>query len=387
MDFTSQNEFGRQEAKLIEEIVGDICNKLDRTSSSYTNGLVGMESRVKKMDDLLCIGSPNVRMVGIWGMAGIGKTTIAKAIYDRIYALFEGCCFLPNVREESRKDGLSHLQVELLSQVFEDGNPQKFNRGINFIMNRLHNKKVLIILDDVDQQEQLEGLVGNHDWFGRGSRIIITTRDQHLLTYPEVNGIYKATELVKDEALDLFCRHAFRQKDVSKDFRQLCDRALDYTRGLPLALKVLGSFLCEKGKCEWESELAKLKQFPNQKVQNVLKTSLEGLDKNDLGIFLDVAFFYKGHNKDFVGEILESCGFFFSTGIRNLVDKSLITILKNKLWMHDLLQETGWEIVKQESEVLGKRSRLRVHEDINHVLTTTTVRPRCIDSLFSCVKL
>ena len=387
MDFTSQNEFGRHEAKLIKEIVGDICNKLDRTSSSYTNGLVGMESRVKKMDDLLCIGSPDVRIVGIWGMAGIGKTTIAKAIYERIYALFEGCCVLSNVREESHKVGLSHLQIELLSQIFKEGNPQNFSRGINFVKDRLHNKKVLIILDDVDQQEQLEGLVGNRDWFDPGSRIIITTRDRHVLTYPEVNGTYEVTELDNDEALELFCQHAFRHKDVSEDFWHICGHALDYTRGLPLALKVLGSSLYTKSKCEWESELEKLKQFPNQKVQNVLKTSLEGLDTNDLGIFLDVAFFYKGQNKDFVGEILESCGFFFSIGIRNLVDKSLITISENKLWMHDLLQETGREIVRQESKVLGERSRLRVHEDINRVLTTTTVRPRFIDSLFSCVKL
>ena len=375
MDFTSQNEFGRHEAKLIEEIVGDIWNKLDRTSSSYTNGLVGMESRVKKMDDILCIGSPDVRMVGLWGMAGIGKTTIAKAIYERIYALFEGCCFLSNVREESHKAGLSHLQIELLSQIFKEGNPQKFSRGINFIKDRLQNKKVLIILDDVDEEEQLESLVGNRDWFGAGSRIIITTRDRHVLTYPEVNGTYEATELENDEALELFCRHAFRHKDVSEDFRQICGHALDYARGLPLALKVLGSSLYTKSKCEWESQLAKLKQFPNQKVQNVLKTSLEGLDDHDLGIFLDVAFFYKGQNKDFVEEILESCGFHFNIGIRNLVDKSLITVSKNKLWMHDLLQETGWEIVKQESKVLGERSRLRVHEDINRVLTTNTVRP------------
>ena len=375
MDFTFENEFGRLEAKLIEEIVGDIWNKLDRTSSSCRNGLVGMESRVKKMNDLLCIGSPDVRMIGIWGIAGIGKTTIAEAIYEQIYALFEGCCFLSNVREESRKDGLSHLQIELLSQIFKEWNPQKFSRGINFIKDRLHNKKVLIILDDVDQQEQLEGLVGNRDWFGPGSRVIITTRDRHLLTYPEVIGTYEATELKNDEALELFYRHAFRHKDVPEDFRQLCGHALDYTRSLPLALKVLGSSLHSKSKCEWESELAKLKQFPNQKVQNVLKTSLEGLDKKDLGIFLDVAFFYKGHNKFFVGEILESCGFFFSIGIRNLVDKSLITISENKLWMHDLLQETGWEIVKQESKVLGERSRLRDHEDINRVLTTNTVRP------------
>ena len=82
MDFTSQNKFGRYESQLVKEIVGDTLNKLDHTSSSYMNGLVGMESRIKKMDDLLCIGSPDVRMVGIWGMDGIGKTTIAKVIYE-----------------------------------------------------------------------------------------------------------------------------------------------------------------------------------------------------------------------------------------------------------------------------------------------------------------
>ena len=166
--------------------------------------------------------------------------------YERIYALFEGCSFLSNVREESHKVGLSHLQIELLSQIFKEGNPQKFSGGINFVKDKLHNKKVLIILDDVNQQEQLEGLVGNRDWFGPGSRIIITTRDRHVLTYPEVNGTYQATELENDEALELFYRHAFRQKDVSKDFRQICCHALDYTRGLPLALKVLSSSLYTK---------------------------------------------------------------------------------------------------------------------------------------------
>ena len=128
--------------------------------------------------------------------------------------------------------------------------------------------------------------------------------------------------------------------------------------------------------------MAKLEQFPIQEVQNVLKTSLEGLNHIDLGIFLDIAFFYQGRDKDFVGEIL---GFHFSSGIRNLVDKSLITISRNKLWMHDLLQETGWEIVKEESNVLGKSSRLRVHEDISNVLTTNMVR--FYSTLFSCVNL
>lgn len=372
MNFISQIEFGRHEAKLIEDIVENIWNKLDHlTTSTYMNGLVGMDSRIKKINDLLCIPSRDVRMVGIWGMAGIGKTTIAKAIYERIYTLFEGCCFLSNVREESRTLGLSHLKKEIVSQICKEGIPQKFNAGI-----RLHTKKVLLILDDVDQQEQLEFLVGNRDRFGPGSRIIITTRDRHLLTYPEVNDKYEAKELNNDEALELFCLQAFRLKDGPEDFSSLCRQALDYTKGLPLALKVLGSSLYTKSQSEWESELAKLRQFPNQKVQNVLRTNVEGLDENDLRVFLDIAFFFKGDDKDFVGEMLESSGISFSIGIRNLVDKSLITILENRLWMHDLLQEMGWEIVKQESKVPGGRSRLRVHEDINHILTKNTVRPR-----------
>ena len=133
--------------------------------------------------------------------------------------------------------------------------------------------------------------------------------------------------------------------------------------------------------------MEKLKQFPDKEVQNVLKTSFEGLDDSEQNIFLDIAFFYKGHDKDFVGEILDSCGLFFSIGVRNLEDNSLITISENKLCIHDLLQEMGWEIVRKKSEVPGKHSRLRAHEDINHVLTTNTVRLKCIKSPGSCLKV
>ena len=232
-------------------------------------------------------------------------------------------------------------------------------------------------------RQQLEALAGNHDWFGPGSRIIITTREKRLLIEQEVDEIYKVEQLEYHEALKLFRQYAFRYKHPTEDFMQLCHHAVDYTGRLPLALKVLGSFLYEKDIDVWKSELKKLKQFPNNEIQNVLKTSFEGLDGNEQNIFLDIAFFYKGHHKDYVKDILNGCGFFFDTGIESLQDKSLITISeKNKLWMHDLIQEMGWNIVRQKSEVPGERSRLRVHEDINHILTTNTVRPKYINSYF-----
>ena len=350
--------------------------------------LVGMDSHIQDVVSLLCIESIDVRMVGLWGMPGIGKTTIAEVVCERICNQFEGCCFLSNVREKSQKNDSIDLQMELLSQVLREGNlnTKIFNRGMNIIKDRLHSMKALIILDDVDHQQQLEDLAGNHNWFGPGSRIIITSRDKQVLNR-QVDAIYEVRELKYDEARKLFCQYAFRQKCPTEDFMTLCGDALYYTKGVPLALKVLGSFLYEKSVHEWKSELDKLKQFPNKKVQNVLKTSFDGLDDNEKDIFLDVAFFYKEQDKDFVREILDNC-FFFDTGIRSLLDKSLITISKNKLCMHDLLQEMGWEVVRQESiNDLDKRSRLLVHDDVNHVLTTNMVRPKCINSLFYMYKL
>jgi hypothetical protein len=58
------------------------------------------------------------------------------------------------------------------------------------IENKLRNKKVFIVLDDVDREKQLEALVGSHGWFGEGSRIIITSRDRHLLNR-YVNNTYE----------------------------------------------------------------------------------------------------------------------------------------------------------------------------------------------------
>lgn len=77
-----------------------------------------MKSRVQDVLKLLDVRDSNVRMVGIWGTGGIGKTTIAKAIYNSIAHEFEGSCFLANVREHSLSyGGLINLQNILLSKI------------------------------------------------------------------------------------------------------------------------------------------------------------------------------------------------------------------------------------------------------------------------------
>ena len=152
-----------------------------------------------------------------------------------------------------------------------------------------------------------------------------------------------------------------------------------FAQGLPLALKVLGSFLFSMTKEEWRNKLDKLKSTPDMKIYEVLKISYNGLDDKEKNIFLDIVCFFKGEDKEYVVEILDGCGFFSLSGIRALIDKSLITISSNKLMMHDLIQEMGREIVRQQSlEEPSKRSRLWFHEDIYDVLKKNTVREKRI---------
>ncbi|XP_015162127.1 TMV resistance protein N-like [Solanum tuberosum] len=82
-------------------------------------------------------------------------------------------------------------------------------------------KKVLFTIDDVNHQEQLEFLVGEPEWFGRGSRIILTARDKHLLISHVGDNVYEVQLLSENEALELFSRLAFREKSPKEGFLEL----------------------------------------------------------------------------------------------------------------------------------------------------------------------
>ncbi|KAJ9167286.1 hypothetical protein P3X46_021950, partial [Hevea brasiliensis] len=380
------------DSEFIQDIAKGILNKLRRFSPSIAKDYVGMDSRMEKMR--LCMGIEElntVKMVGICGMGGIGKTSIAGVIYKEMQCQFEGSAFLADVRETSRKYGLVTLQRQLLCATLMERDIDVYDvyNGVDHIKNRLSRKKVLVILDDVDELEQLELLIGKKDenWFGVGSRIILTTRDEHLLIHHEVDQIYRVEELNHHEALQLFCLKAFKKDFPPEGYMELSNQVVNYAGGLPLALKVLGSSLYARPIREWSSALERLKEVPNEKILNKLEISFDGLEDIQKKIFLDIACFFKGKTKDYVMKVMKSVGLYPDIGIRELIDKSLIAILDNQVWMHDLLQEMGQEIVRRECrEEPGQRSRLWLYEDVCHIFMndtgTTLIKGVVMDYIF-----
>ncbi|PPR92043.1 hypothetical protein GOBAR_AA28646 [Gossypium barbadense] len=194
-----------------------------------------------------------------------------------------------------------------------------------------------------------------------GSRIIVTTRDEHLLRSYRVDDVYKPTTLNPNDALRLFNLKAFDSDTMVKDdFIELSQHVVHYTGGLPLVLEVLGSFLYGRVVDQWRSAIERLKQDSNKEILDRLRISFDGLEECEKNIFLDIACFFNGEEKDFIMKVLDGCQFFSNIGIDVLIKKSLIKVDEHKcLCVHSLIQEMGRKIVREKSiDEPGKRCRL-----------------------------
>ncbi|MED6214288.1 hypothetical protein PIB30_101594 [Stylosanthes scabra] len=144
-------------------------------------------------------------------------------------------------------------------------------------------------------------------------------------------------------------KKAFKSNHVAKDYESLTVSALAYANGLPLAIRVLGSFLYGRDFSEWSSALVRLKEYPSKDVMDVLRISFDGLEDMEKEIFLDIACFFCDNLEEYVKDILRIRGFHPDIGIRTLIDKSLIASKLRWIKMHDLLIELGRNVVREKS--------------------------------------
>ncbi|XP_074359277.1 TMV resistance protein N-like isoform X2 [Apium graveolens] len=363
----------RSEADVINEIIDELLLKINPKTLDVAKYPVGLDSRVTAITTLLRCDKEGVIRVGIHGMGGVGKTTLAKAVYNKHYGSFHGSCFLADVREAStRENGLVSLQQKLIDNVLKRKNVKIDNvdQGIELIRARICSKKVLIVIDDLDNIMPLEFIVGP---FAMGSIIIITTRNEDLLDSVRVEAKYKVNGLGDVESRQLFMQHAFGDNKIPDTFKELSKEILEHAGGLPLALKVFGSNLLNQSERDWRWFINKLKRIPIGDVENKLKISYHALKSVDpmlQNVYLDIACFFVGLKKKEVVNIMETCYTFVDRHIHILNKRCLLTTNDDdELGMHDLLQDMGRNIARNESpDEPGKHSRLWVSKDICDVL-------------------
>ncbi|KAK3430322.1 hypothetical protein EUGRSUZ_E01865, partial [Eucalyptus grandis] len=298
---------------------------------------------------MICTHNHETKIVGIHGIGGMGKTTLAQIVYNQLSYDFSNCCFLSNIRETE----ITRWQNQLISNILKKRWPDINNivEGKKVIKERLCSKIVLLLLDDVDEASQLDALVQKREWFGKGSKIIITTRDRGILNVPTlVDWTYELTSMDFDHSLQLFSKHAFRRDYPIEQYIFHSKRAVNICSGLPLALEVIGFLL--SGKCieEWDATLKELEEFPHQDVQKKLMISIKALNEDQRKIFFDVACFFIGIDKRIVIYMWENCKFLPQQSLNTLQQRSLIKIREdNQLWMHDWLRDIGRNLIQQES--------------------------------------
>ncbi|MED6168306.1 hypothetical protein PIB30_010639 [Stylosanthes scabra] len=177
----------------IDNIVEEVTKRLPPLPL-YIDRPLGLDSELEEAKSLLEIGSRATSfMLGIHG----DDDDISKFVtelYNKIRPHFVTASFLSNIREKTSESGggLEDLQERLLSEMGEEVKTKIGStfKGSSEIKRRLGQKRVLLVLDDVDSIQQLSSLAGGLDWFGPGSRVIITTRYEHVLDdHVSYNGV------------------------------------------------------------------------------------------------------------------------------------------------------------------------------------------------------
>ncbi|CAN1333596.1 Disease resistance protein L6 [Linum perenne] len=355
-----------EQGAVADEVSADLLSRLSKENSTLeTDELVGIVDHVEVVVEKLNLDSTNLTMVGLHGMGGIGKTTIAKAVYNKISSRFDRCCFLENIREtQDQKRGIVIIQEKLTTDILKMDSIRVSNEdeGRRMIKERICRFKTLIILDDVDEKFKFEDVLGSPKNFHQGSRFIITSRNIKVLGSLNENQcrLYEVGAMSQSRSLELFCKHAFKKNYPPPNYNTLVDGIVSTTGGLPLTLKVIGSMLYREELAVWQEKLEQLRGTIEHQVMGRLKISYDTLTNEAQQIFLDIACFFIGENKEMPSYMWSDCKFYPASNINILIQRSMIKLGdKDVFQMHDQLRDMGREIIRQENiEHPWMRSRI-----------------------------
>nr|ACP30623.1 disease resistance protein [Brassica rapa subsp. pekinensis] len=367
------------EAEMIDKVASDVTAVLGFTPSKDFDDFVGVVAQITEIKSKLILQSEQVKMIVLVGPAGIGKTTTATVLYNQLSPGFPFSTFLENIRGSYEKPcGNDYqlklrLQKKMLSQIFNQSDIEVGH--LRVAQEKLSDKQVLVVLDEVDSWWQLEATAYQRGWFGPGSIIIITTEDRKLLKTLRlgIDHIYEMKFPTSDESLQIFCQYAFGQDSPYDGFEELAREVTWLAGNLPLGLRVMGSYLRGMSREQWIDALPRLRSSLDREIESTLRFSYDGLSDKDKALFLHIACFFQYFKVESVKSCLKKSKLDVNHGIQVLADRSLISIEGGYVKMHSLLQKMGRGIVKKESlKEPGKREFLWSTSEIIELLDKNT---------------
>ncbi|KAH8960393.1 hypothetical protein BDL97_06G130100 [Sphagnum fallax] len=378
------DEVNMDEAQLKRRIVIAVQNAMpvDYGLQQVVPHRVGLQDSTREVLQQL----DQLGIVGIVGTGGIGKTTLAKEVYNDCAKRqrFECQSFLRDVRARDQLSLQKQLVRDLLEQDLQ--NTEDFYHCFNRL-----SKKVLIVVDDIDDKSQFDHLIPALDkLLLRGSRILVTSRDWNVLnviTRRDLGGasrLYEMQKLNASYSQQLFIWHAFYSERASDGLQDLAMAVADACSGIPLALEVIGAYLFDMKAPEhevvWKDAAKSLKEdhgAMDHKLQNMFNLTYEGLSSQaDKMMFLDIASLMIGCHEAWAMDLWESC-ISCSCGssksphlsLMRLIDKSLVKLdIHKRIRTHDVLRDMGRDVVRRQSlQEVGECIHLWEHRKAREV--------------------
>ncbi|KAH8972677.1 hypothetical protein BDL97_01G004100 [Sphagnum fallax] len=320
---------------------------------------VALINKAKDIDILLQKES----IVGLVGMGGSGKTTLCKKFYHLFHNKYDKSSFLEDV---NLKDNINDVIKQLLHDLFnkrlcKDEDVSK--KDLDKIRQCMISEKVLVVVDNVGKAEYLTSLPILIDKVAKNpaskSKVLVNCRNWQILkSHVSEDGKVVMKLLEEEQARELFMFHAFGNVNhvPTKDFNDICMKIIKACAGLPLSLKVLGSFLCNNKELEiWKDALSTLKSGQNltggndnEELWNVLRISYDHLEKIHKNMFLDIACFFGGLKISTIYQAWSGDYLHPKLGLQNLQERSLIEGAEcGILFIHDQLRDMGQNIAME----------------------------------------
>ncbi|WVZ90783.1 hypothetical protein U9M48_037050, partial [Paspalum notatum var. saurae] len=197
-----------------------------------------------------------MKIVSVVGVGGLGKTTLAKAVYDKLIGDFQCGAFVPVGRTPDLKKVIQEILICLDKQKYMQFNFALFN-GIHQLINELkvfllENKRYFIVVDDIWEVQSWDTIkLAIDDDNNCGGRIMVTTRKMEVAT--KADEVYRLQPLPPKSSRELFyARMSDNQVSYNDDQPdEISDKILKKCGGIPLAIITMASLLVGKPRDKW----------------------------------------------------------------------------------------------------------------------------------------